>query len=171
MIFQVEGEESRKLTVKPQGNGAMAQLPKSWIGREVEVILLQEFDEIEMGEIEMKNNEKIQEYIDTFETDSIRACFLLGILTNKIVSYEFENECTNNFFMRELNKNWLDLERIRKIYNKSVAEVDKYELNFDNLVENISMNLMSSTNNWNLDKYDANYYYTLGHTLGGLYNE
>jgi len=28
-------------TAKPQGNGAMAQLPKSWVGKRVKVVLLE----------------------------------------------------------------------------------------------------------------------------------
>lgn len=34
-------EESITKTVKPYGNGAKVNVPKSWIGREVQIILLE----------------------------------------------------------------------------------------------------------------------------------
>jgi putative transposon-encoded protein len=40
MKFEVEGDESRRFLVKHSGNGGYIYLPKTWIGKEVEVILL-----------------------------------------------------------------------------------------------------------------------------------
>jgi len=77
---------------------------------------------------------------------------LLGILTNKIVTHEFEQKGSNNFFMKELNNPNMDLEKIQKIYNRSIVELDKYNLIYDDLVENISINLMKSLNDWDLSR-------------------
>lgn len=42
-VCQIEGlfMASMDKTVKPQGNGAMAQVPKAWVGRRVKVVLLE----------------------------------------------------------------------------------------------------------------------------------
>ena len=47
MLFEVEGEEKKRLLVKQSGNGGYTYLPASWIGREIEVILLPEETEEE----------------------------------------------------------------------------------------------------------------------------
>ena len=54
--------------------------------------------------------------------------------------------------MKELNNPNMDLEKIQKIYNRSIVELDKYNLIYDDLVENISINLMKSLNDWDLSR-------------------
>jgi putative transposon-encoded protein len=40
MRITIEGLEAIEKTVKPQGNGAMALVPKQWVGKQVQIILL-----------------------------------------------------------------------------------------------------------------------------------
>jgi putative transposon-encoded protein len=40
--FTLDGEEVLEREVKPMGNTAHAQLPRSWLGRRVKVILLKD---------------------------------------------------------------------------------------------------------------------------------
>jgi len=45
MSISIEGSEVLEKTVKPQGNGAMVGVPKSWTGMKVKVVLIEPINE------------------------------------------------------------------------------------------------------------------------------
>jgi len=47
IMIKIKGYEATTKTVKPIGNGAMIHVPKSWTGKKVKAILIEEITEKE----------------------------------------------------------------------------------------------------------------------------
>ena len=60
----------------------------------------------------------------------------------------------------------LDQKKIRKLYPRVINKLREYDAGYmKEIEEEISINLVKSENNWNLNRDETSYYFVLGFTL------
>ena len=112
--------------------------------------------------------------IENMNTDDIlnlinspdkKACFLLGVLTKKLTNIQYK-EIGSTPFIKKLWELNLTYERIQKVYTLIINKLREYDGAYPLIEEEITLNLLKSENNWNLNKDEISYYFVLGFTIG-----
>lgn len=103
---------------------------------------------------------------DILDTSDKKATFLLGVLTRRLTYVQFKELGSSPF----INKLWglsLDKKKIQKLYPMVLNKLQEYKRGhaYADLQEQISINLISAENNWNLTRDETSYYFVLGYTL------
>lgn len=117
---------------------------------------------LEKGQI-VNDSDFADTLIKNLNTTEKLACFLLGSLFNKVLKLDYAHnskkllvEYNNNF-----NGTYKDIQRL---YPRLLKKLKKYDVNYPQLENTISANLLLSDKNWTLTSVDVKYYITLGQT-------
>lgn len=103
--------------------------------------------------------------LDMINSSDKKACFLLGVLTKKLINIQY-NEIGSTPFIKKLWELNLTYERIQKVYTQVINKLREYDRAYTDIEEEITLNLLKSENNWNLTKDEISYYFVLGFTIG-----
>lgn len=136
------------------------------------LMLLLLFEKLELfkGEKRMSAEKYDSENIlDMLTSPDKKACFLLGDLTRKLTYIQYK-EINSTPFIKKLWDLNLSYEKIQKVYTMVINKLREYDRAYPNIEEEISLNLLKSEDNWNLNKDETSYYFVLGFTLGGKIN-
>ena len=120
--------------------------------------------------IESKEDSELVKYMEELNTPAKKASFLLGVLTRKLISKQFKELGSTPF----TNKLWgmsLDENKIQKLYPMVINKLNEYKIAYTELYQEISENLLKSTNNWKLTRDETSFYFILGYTLFRLYKK
>lgn len=115
----------------------------------------------------LKSAENSENILDTLDSSDKKACLLLGVLTRKLTIIQYAQLGSTPFVKKLWGLN-LDYNRIKELYTKVVEKLLEYDSfhNFGELEEQITLNLVESEEQWNLNKNETSYYFTLGYTIG-----
>lgn len=116
----------------------------------------------------------IMEKSDEFNIESMlnspdkKASFLLGVLTANLLNQQWNETNGNKPFYNKLYGLQLDEKKLRKLYPKVINKLNEYKKNFYvNLEKEITINFVNSDGDWNLNRDETSFYFTLGLTLPG----
>lgn len=128
------------------------------------LLLLNDLDLIK-GE-KIMNSENDEFFIDLIlNSSSKKATFLLGVLTRKLMNIQY-NELKSTPFYNNLWGLSLDQKKIKKLYPRVINKLREYGAGYmKDLEEEISINLVKSETEWNLNRDETSYYFVLGFTL------
>lgn len=115
----------------------------------------------------LKSAENSENILNTLDNPAKKACLLLGVLTRKLTIIQYAQLGSTPFVKKLWGLN-LDYNRIKELYTKVVEKLLEYDSfhYFGELEEQITLNLVESEEQWNLNKNETSYYFTLGYTIG-----
>jgi CRISPR-associated protein Csh1 len=116
------------------------------------------------------NSNQFDKYLNELNTPDKKASFLLGVLTRKLTSIQY-NELGSSPFTNKLWGLSLDKKKIQKLYPMVLGKLTEYDAGhyYIPLTEEISDNLIRTDNNWKLTRDETSFYFVLGYTLSKLY--
>ena len=109
--------------------------------------------------------------LDMLNAPDKKACFLIGVLTRKLTYIQYK-EINSTPFIKKLWDLNLSYEKIQKIYTMVINKLNEYDSlhYYIPIEEEISLNLLESEENWQLNKDEISYYFVLGFTMAGKIN-
>ncbi|GAB4316439.1 MAG: TIGR02556 family CRISPR-associated protein [Methanobacteriaceae archaeon] len=127
-------------------------------------------DKVNIGTNNDLYNEKdfFEVYGEFIDTPDKKASFLMGILTKKLTSIQYRALGSTPF----TSKLWglsLDQKKLQKLYPMIINKLREYKQAYKDLEENISLNLLESSQKWNLSSDETSFYFTLGFTMSGIF--
>lgn len=127
-------------------------------------------DKVNIGTNNDLDNEKdfFELYGEFIDTPDKKASFLMGILTKKLTSIQYRALGSTPF----TTKLWglsLDQKKLQKLYPMIINKLREYKRAYVDLEENISLNLLESSQKWNLSRDETSFYFTLGFTMSGIF--
>jgi len=132
-----------------------------------ELNLLKGAKKMNIGSINEEYNEKnfFDLYGGFIDSPDKKASFLMGILTKKLTAVQYKVLGATPF----MTKLWglsLDQKKIQKLYPMLINKLREYKIAYRDLEGLTSLNLLESSENWNLSRDETSFYFTLGMTLG-----
>ncbi len=127
-------------------------------------------DKVNIGTNNDLDNEKdfFELYGEFIDTPDKKASFLMGILTKKLTSIQYRALGSTPF----TTKLWglsLDQKKLQKLYPMIINKLREYKRAYVDLEQNISLNLLESSQKWNLSRDETSFYFTLGFTMSGIF--
>lgn len=127
-------------------------------------------DKVNIGTNNDLDNEKdfFELYGEFIDTPDKKASFFMGILTKKLTSIQYMALGSTPF----TTKLWglsLDQKKLQKLYPMIINKLREYKRAYVDLEQNISLNLLESSQKWNLSRDETSFYFTLGFTMSGIF--
>ncbi|MEN4006115.1 MAG: TIGR02556 family CRISPR-associated protein [Methanobacteriaceae archaeon] len=135
-----------------------------------ELNLIKGVDKMNIGTFDEEHNEKdfFEVYGEFIDRPDKKASFLMGILTKKLTSTQYM-ALGSTPFMTKLWGMSLDQKKIQKLYPMLINKLREYKKAYVDLEEQISINFLESSKNWNLSRDETSFYFVLGFTLGKIF--
>lgn len=130
------------------------------------ILLFNDLDLFKESKFMLESNGELTDELinDILDTPDKKATFLLGALTRKVTSAQY-NELGSTPFVDKLWGLSLDQKKVKKLYPMVLNKLREYGKTYRDLEENISLNLLNSEKNWKLTRDETSYYFVLGFTL------
>ncbi len=116
----------------------------------------------------LEDENQFSKYLEELDSPAKKASFLLGVLTRKLIAIQFKELRSTPF----TNKLWglsLDEKKIKKLYPMVINKLNEYKIAYSELTQDISINLLETSDNWNLSRDETSFYFVLGYTVNRLY--
>jgi CRISPR-associated protein Csh1 len=121
----------------------------------------------EVNPIELVTKQFIDQHKHFFDSPYKKGVFLLGCLTKRLLSKQYQ-KLKNEPFFKQLNGLNIDEKQIQTIFPKLVNKLHEYEANLPNLEQEIAAALVKRSD---LSKAETSYVFTLGLTMQGEFSK
>ena len=116
-----------------------------------------------------KINKFFNEFEDSFDSNTKKAVFLEGVLTQKLLNIQYQERKATPFRIKLKGLN-LDERQIKKLLPEIQNKLEEYGKNYYKSLESIiSKYFVASGTNWNMSNNEISFYFTLGMNLSYLF--
>lgn len=114
----------------------------------------------------VESAEKIfKEYPDFFKNDSEKAVFLVGVLSQLLMSIQYRNRGATPF-KAKLQGLRLDEKKVKSLLPEIQNKLDEYDSNYYRDLETLASEyFIQAQDNWNLNRDEISFYFALGMNL------
>ena len=135
-----------------------------------ELDLIKGASKMKIGTHKEEDNDKdfFEVYGEFIDNPDKKSAFLMGVLTKKLTAIQYKALGATPF----TTKLWglsIDQKKIQKLYPMLINKLREYKAAYPDLEELLSLNLIKSTDQWNISRDETSFYFVLGYTLNGIF--